>query len=107
MAEHTPGPWRFDQDWHRIPTILGADGAHVATVEKDNFIHGKFPGIGHTEPKPERDANARLIAAAPELLAALSGLLSDLDNPDLIDIRDETIAQARAVVAKAEAGGSK
>lgn len=56
----TPGPWSFDSDWYRIPTILGANGKIVASVEKDK-----------REATPERAANARLIAAAPEMYEAL------------------------------------
>ncbi len=73
MSEHTPGPWSFDADWHRLPTIFGADRSKIATIEKEDFIHsGKFPGTGHTKQKPEREANAHLIVAAPEMLAAHS-----------------------------------
>ena len=25
-AAHTPGPWKFDRDWRRVPAIIGADG---------------------------------------------------------------------------------
>lgn len=60
---YTEGPWRFDGDWIRFPTIFGANGEKVAIVEKEGF--------------PERDhrtmaqsANAALIAAAPDLVEA-------------------------------------
>ena len=57
MSTHTPGPWAIDQDrdhgrWSAIRSCSGdiADvAAHRSTTE----------------------ANARLIAAAPDLLAAL------------------------------------
>ena len=37
---HTPGPWTFDHDWRRFPTIFGADGNKVATIEKDRVADG-------------------------------------------------------------------
>jgi len=83
MAEHTPGPWTiYDQtDPHHIK-IKGqyADigGAHVADI------------LG--------EANARLIAAAPDLLAALKAFMH-ADGHD--DFEDEWPA-ARAAIAKAE-----
>lgn len=65
--QHTPGPWRFDGDWHRLPTIFGANGETVATIEKDGF-----PERHHRS--PAQADNARLIAAAPELFEALRGV---------------------------------
>jgi hypothetical protein len=65
MVEHTPGPWSFDQDWHRIPTIFAAEGrTMVATIEKGTCGRDARPGA-------DREANARLIAAAPDMLEAL------------------------------------
>ena len=59
-AKHTPGPWRVDPtDDTRI--LQGPNGLHVA--------YAANRGMGHAAP-----ANARLIAAAPELLDALRGL---------------------------------
>lgn len=63
MVEHTPGPWEFDRDWHRIPSIT-ANGLLIASVPKKGL-----PNRGsHTA---EQAANARLITAAPDLLEAL------------------------------------
>lgn len=57
-AHHTPGPWAcFDKH------LIHANGYRVATIESE---------------AKHRDANTRLIAAAPELLAALEALLAEL-----------------------------
>ncbi len=64
QTKHTPGPWTFDRDWRRIPMIFGADGMPVASIEKGITLKG-IPVEPHCE------ANARLIAAAPDLLAAI------------------------------------
>jgi hypothetical protein len=53
MSGHTAGPWAYDR---RAGAIRAADGDTVAEV-----------GWGGTD--AEADANARLIAAAPDLLA--------------------------------------
>lgn len=64
MTKHTPGPWRLE---------LGRDGAPralrgPAEVEHRNIVNWN----GFSSPtKPASMANARLIAAAPELLAEL------------------------------------
>lgn len=61
-STHTPGPWSFDRDWSRLPTIFGVDGkTKVATIEK-------LTRDTHT---PEQEGDAYLIAAAPDLAAAL------------------------------------
>lgn len=61
----TPGPWK----WNESVTIM-TDGALgdvcIAEVYNPKWIH--TPG------KVTREANARLIAAAPEMLAALEAI---------------------------------
>ena len=60
MAEHTPGPWRADSPFVSAPS--GELIAKVATSTK---------------------ADARLIAAAPELLAALEQALAVLGSDEM------------------------
>jgi hypothetical protein len=57
---HTPGPWKIDE---LCGSIEGADGHTIA------FIVGEW--FEQVNPAP---ANARLIAAAPNLLEALQAL---------------------------------
>lgn len=91
-AKHTPGPW---ETYHECgdESVLGPDGFMVA----DCAIFSLRPGA----PTVERcRANARLIAAAPDMLAALRALVpADFDqHPD--DFTEEWHA-ARAAIAKA------
>lgn len=65
MSKHTPGPWEVisDHDWHS-GCKFGVDGV--------------VP-VNHTI----TEANARLIAAAPDLLKALIDFLDDpMGNPE-------------------------
>lgn len=57
MSGHTPGPWRFDAEYGRVE----ADGRRVCDM----------PSAGLSLYPEEYEANARLIAAAPEMLEAL------------------------------------
>jgi hypothetical protein len=93
-TQHTPGPWKFgsktDGDLYKR-NIAGVDGYHVAAVSsRDDH---------------EVDANARLIAAAPDLLEALQDLFdADMEHVLMGDGKDdqiEAIAKARAAIAKA------
>jgi len=65
MAKHTPGPWitSLADD----TTIIGASGETVAKVSGDYNDDVMWPTM---------EANARLIAAAPEMLELLSSLLT-------------------------------
>jgi hypothetical protein len=62
MSEHTPGPWVVDDNREGregLVTVYGADGSAVTCT-------------GDMEDCTARDlADARLIAAAPDLLAAI------------------------------------
>lgn len=60
-TKHTPGPWKIYQSQATMPrVIVSADGSSVADA------NAGFPCA-----EDEQDANARLIAAAPDLLDAL------------------------------------
>lgn len=64
-AKHTPGPWTVEYGWHKradVPTITAPFGSSA---------RGMIANLGHTPFEGSWDANARLLAAAPELLSAL------------------------------------
>lgn len=65
MNQHTPGPWHIGMK--PGPIVYGERGEQVASLTTD-LIYGSLL------PQDEAIANARLIAAAPELFAALVGL---------------------------------
>ena len=60
MSKHTPGPWAVERDAEGRLHVVEGDFLDIAEV---GYLSG-----------PDPKANARLIAAAPELLAALEGL---------------------------------
>lgn len=75
---HTSGPWSVSpgQD-----TIWANDGdTKVAKVWDLPWIESEATGRRHSDDATER-ANATLIAAAPELLEALKGILAALNQP--------------------------
>ena len=59
----------------------------------------KHDGNGVTE--TYREHNARLIAAAPELLEALQAMTTEFDSGDVNDGEWVAIQKARAAIAKA------
>jgi hypothetical protein len=97
MSEkHTKGPWHADADGR----IVDAEGRPVAS------LWGRLKDGSARDGEAETAANRALIAAAPELLAALNGILAD-DAPQtsLADQRvrwNARMEAARAAVAKAE-----
>ena len=88
---HTPGPWRFAKD------------GHEPYWNVDMPLPG-LPGYGYANAMVyTTEADARLIAAAPELLHELQHLLSMWEEsigwePDYMDMADS----ARKAIAKAE-----
>ena len=68
MGEYTPGPWRLEVE---------ADALHVYSP-REEILH--FSDAGWDEfTRATYEANARLIAAAPDLLAALEAVLRTTD----------------------------
>lgn len=94
---HTPGPWQHDTGFIVAPDPTGRfPDIYIAEVAVDD-------DEDRIAPDAEHGPNGDLLAAAPDLLAALEAFLS-IDSWD-----DETIAPrplvqaARAAVAKAKA----
>ena len=82
---HTPGPWRVEHDYK--PYVIGPNaGKSVCAI------------TGTGAMLPEAPDNARLIAASPDLLEALKGLLISAE----ISLAPPHVTQsARAAIAKA------
>lgn len=88
MSEHTPGPWTVEPWKHYLFSICGPDGVV----------------LGETC-MPNSEANARLIAAAPELLAELEAAVKWWDRVDQVDeelIKPVWVEYARKAIAKAK-----
>jgi len=91
VSGHTPGPWTIQG------TFIGTDDAHIAQV--------KGEGRGVTSQRAE--ANSALIAAAPDLLAALLTLrdfavMSNARQIAYLDAGNQhPVEVAQAAIAKA------
>ena len=72
-TSHTPGPWQVGQSIDAIlPTKNGEMRACFTVTEVPNYVAGGGVAMTHIKmDADESNANARLIAAAPDLLAAL------------------------------------
>jgi hypothetical protein len=85
---HTQGPWHLGKRGGN-PAIYGKDGTEVAEI-----LHGLTP---------EWRGNARLIAAAPEMLEALREMLSMFGDHEQYDEDSaQVISQTRQVIARVE-----
>ena len=97
-AKHTPGPWRMKYDVAGHYNVFGPDRTFIVEV------------AAHGGSAPD-NANARLIAAAPELLEACLSMTNLLqativkyvgNGTILTDAEWDQVGQARAAIAKAE-----
>ncbi len=87
---HTPGPWKTQThiSLDRME-IRDANGRRIAECAMD------FPMSAKTH-----DANASLIAAAPELLEALQEIVTAADGEGWSQL-DASFTKARAAISKA------
>ena len=68
MSKHTPGPWAMPDSGQGRISKVGVNGGWdgmIATADCGDYARSRSEGL----------ANARLIAAAPELLEALKDML--------------------------------
>ena len=105
---HTPGPWVANESVVGSYTGFDINGAGpankkwIASVHSDHHITGsESPELAK---KKEREiataqANARLIAAAPELLAALIALFNAQGS--CVELTPEAMTAAASAIFKA------
>jgi hypothetical protein len=86
-ASHTPGPWENDRQ-----TVYSVNGVHEQEIAE---VYGNADG--------NAEANARLIAAAPELLEALKRITDAIEGTEPSQhVLDCLYKVAIKAIAKAE-----
>ena len=118
MSTHTPGPWWTENLYYEShPSNTRTDILAAAKSDKHSgtkVAEASFsPEVSdyHVDNRKEAEANARLIAAAPCLLAALKAI-ADLEDTesnewDAVErLIPEMCNLARAAIAKAEGSPS-
>ena len=102
MTKHTPGPWQVrNQDTRRLaifqqrpdPTAIGGMRDDVCVADMPQWRED------HWE---EREANARLIAAAPRVTEALSEMLVFFADRATTQLEIDAVNEARGALAQAD-----
>lgn len=101
VMQHTPGPWQwdgnpcdYDKDNEAPWLVTDAYAVGVAKSLREGVVlKGQIECLNV--------ANARLIAAAPDLLASMREVLAYFDAPEDGCFSDEALARARSAVARA------
>lgn len=88
-TDFTPGPWT-------------QTGTNVRTKDGGLICTAANHWADTTTPLVEKEANARLISAAPELLEALEWLVDDWERVTGRTLPDDH--EAKAAIAKAKGG---
>ena len=86
-AGHTPGPWRYDYESGYCGEIIAANGSSVCSFDDE----------------PNK-ADAKLIAAAPELLAVLQSILERTKESGYLFKDSRELYAAKAAITKATGG---
>ena len=96
--QHTPGPWHISEcaTQNTLAGICSESGLHITDIS----------GYGQTE--EQNQANARLIASAPDMLNLLTAAdrLEELTGENLAVYARTYAALARAAIAKATGGNT-
>ena len=72
-TDHTPGPWYYDGDGfdNEAAKDCGTEGYAIFSKDDDGVPKDNICEVSDQLDDTESEANAALIAAAPDLLAAL------------------------------------
>ena len=119
-SKHTPGPWGYDYQERHVSdgrprfVLRGPVGGKASPHDEPwlGDLNADAHSIHSTRPEDEQAmaterANARLIAAAPEMLEALRAISDACDLPDssYTAVERSALARARAAIAKATGEG--
>ena len=107
MTEFTPGPWKWSKDWTKVANrgeeitvkyaslcLFGGDGREIIPLRVDHY---NIMYDGYVA--DFKEADRRLIAAAPDLLSALGMLVKMIEDDDWTTVE---LDEAREAIAKAE-----
>lgn len=95
-TQHTPGPWA------RSNNVRQRDDAQRIYAGDVSIASVHYLPQKTTESFYQAHANARLIASAPDLLAALREIVDYFGPlPDVDNGLDQTLTNARAAIARA------
>lgn len=103
MNTHTPGPWRIASFEKRPSLCLRVWSGEVEVCQINHWGNPERDLTRDPKPTGQAEANARLIAAAPDLLAACQAYVrarndGGISMADLASIADGLI---RAAISKA------
>ena len=111
---HTPGPWMLggrhrlldDENGEQWGYTIKAVGGTVVEQVLGSTFH--VATVGANPGDAECEANARLIAAAPELLSAMKAAVSEISGWDFSTTPDpgdtDLVLECKRIIAKAEGG---
>ena len=98
---HTSGPWEIGR--HATPESFPQFGIYAENGNARDLAHVVSHG---TATSAETEANAHLIAAAPEMLEALQNVAEVMSGADYSHVKADMVrAICRRAIAKAEGGG--
>ncbi len=106
MSKHTPGPWEYVRETEHMGGYP-CNVSHKVKVGQELLTVGCH-GYGWGEPEKEIEANAHLVAAAPELLEACKDALAFVEELDRRGIAQEWSGEGalKAAIEKAEGVGA-
>ncbi|EKT4443986.1 hypothetical protein [Stenotrophomonas maltophilia] len=111
-SKHTPGPWEVaEQDGELFVQVVNQPASCHPMFDRYRIIHGYVGGDPTDNPTPDLgtpEANALLIAAAPELLEALKDLIGWVPGGVHFhtDAPQKAVERASAAIAKATGEGA-
>jgi hypothetical protein len=107
MEQHTPGPWKIAES---IGNNLTASKMRRVRCVNEGMEHGAVCEVYGASDGSIASANARLIAAAPELLAAVEAMCATfrtfrnvpLEEQEWTALDDEALEAGFNAIAKAK-----